>query len=258
MIDKGVIKIEYNASDNIADVVARQNCCESYVRVLQGHDTKIVNSNFTKAFGTHDLPMFVHCSDIHNDSTRLESAVKYARYIHADGLFLTGDYPQRGVENGISYVKALDDKYNIDSVSSKKNVPFFVGTGNHDVYQLLNNEYLFDSVISPFASKYKYKKDNNNYTDKCYYYTDLEIYDPRSQTTSTKTYKHIRFIMLDLVDGQQGQLTRWGISQDQINWFVSTLGSTPSDYGVLVGLHTLPYNVILPSEKNAELHNSGK
>ena len=69
-----------------------------------------------------------------------------------------------------------------------------------------------------------------------------EAYDYSITTNKTYYYKdfsslNIRIIALNIYEERHiGYSCR--ISQDQINWFISTLASTPANYGVIVIAHS--------------------
>ena len=256
-IANGEIKILYTPNDNHTSITQRQSHCEQYLRALQGRLVTNYGDTTRKCYGTHDLPMFVHCSDIHNDIVRLSSAIEYGKYIQADAVVLTGDYPMRGATNGIGYVKDLDEKWNPTTEDATQIMPILVGTGNHDPWHV-TLEAMRADIIEPFVEKYNYRKDASNLiSGRAYYYVDLNVPAPRDggYVNGSSTYNHtqlVRIIMLDLVDEQAGEISRWGISQAQIEWFIDTLNSTPSGAAILIGMHTSPDFMEAPSVRAAK------
>lgn len=256
-IANGEIKILYTPNDNHTSITQRQSHCEQYLRALQGRLVTNFGDTTRKCYGTHDLPMFVHCSDIHNDIVRLSSAIEYGKYIQADAVVLTGDYPMRGATNGIGYVKDLDEKWNPTTEDATQIMPILVGTGNHDPWHV-TLEAMRADIIEPFVEKYNYREDSENLiSGRAYYYVDLNVPAPRDggYVNGSSTYNHtqlVRIIMLDLVDEQAGEISRWGISQTQIDWFIDTLNSTPSGAAILIGMHTSPDFMEAPSVRAAK------
>lgn len=251
-IANGRIKILYTPNDGHLSITQRQSHCEPYLRALQG---RLVN-NFSSAtdrkrYGTHDLPMFIHCTDVHNDIVRLSSALEFGKYIQADAAILTGDYCMRGAKNGIKYIKELDDKWNPTDLQDDQKMPILVGTGNHDPWNVTLESMRAD-IIEPFVEKYNYREDSENLiSDKAYYYVDLNVPAPRNggYEWNSPSFNHtqlVRIIMLDIVDEQAGEISRWGISQAQIEWFIDTLNSTPEGAAILIGLHTAPDSMDAP------------
>lgn len=251
-IAAGRIKILYTPNDGHMTIMQRQSHCEKYVRALQGRLVKNFSSpEARKRYGTHDLPMFVHCTDIHNDIVRLSSAIEYAKYIQADAMVLTGDYPMRGATNGYGYIKDLDEKWNPATEETTQVLPILVGTGNHDPWHS-TLENMRAHLIDPFIERYNYRADADTLIeDVAYYYVDLNVPAPRDggYVNGSSTYNHtqlVRIIMLDIVDEQAGEISRWGISQAQIEWFIDTLNSTPEGAAILIGLHTAPDSMDAP------------
>jgi hypothetical protein len=171
------------------------------------------------------FPTIVHVSDAHGDETRLNSAHDYADYIKSDLVVNTGDNPffqLRSTQNdGVEFVKDIVFAHKTDFANC---------IGNHDQYTDSLAE-VFSLNISPFATEYGYHKStSSDVTDKCYYFKDLSA-------------QKIRLIALDIYDGIYNKAYRARVSQEQINWFISTLASTPSDYGVIVIMHQAPHTI---------------
>ena len=167
------------------------------------------------------FPTIVHVSDAHGDGIRLNAAHDYADYILADLVVNTGDNPFFEMTDGVNFVK--------DIVFSHK-TDFANCIGNHDQYTSTLAE-VFSLNISPFATDYGYHKStSSDVTDKCYYYKDLSA-------------QKIRLIALDIYEGIYYKAYRARVSQEQINWFISTLASTPTDYGVIVIMHQAPHTI---------------
>ena len=167
------------------------------------------------------FPTIVHVTDPHGDAIRLKSAHDYADYILADLVVNTGDNPFFAMTDGVNFVKDIVFAHNADFANC---------IGNHDQYTSTLAE-VFALNISPFATEYGYHKStSSDVTDKCYYFKDL-------------SEQKIRLIALDIYEDMKYVSYKARVSQTQINWFISTLASTPQDYGVIVIMHQAPHTV---------------
>lgn len=166
--------------------------------------------------------LLCHISDTHGDITRVANALKFAKFHNVDDVVLTGDAVLYKTE-GISHVFTEAMR-----------------CGQHMSYCLGNHESYGNSPQSSYlTSMQEYGEDNayvgngdNGAVDGGYYYHDI-------------TEKKVRIIALNLYEdasysGGSGKYSWNGkISQTQIDWFISTLQSTPSGYGVVVLMHQL-------------------
>ena len=151
----------------------------------------------------------VHVSDIHGDRERYKHALDYADSIRASMVINTGDTVVYNWFDGCHFV--LEDAF--DHVT-----PVCTAMGNHDVISSSENVF-YSTITQPLAEVYGYKHDANTDATHNYYYID-------------DTSKLIRYIVLMVYYGGSYDAT-------QTEWFVDTLASTPSGYGVVVALHTL-------------------
>jgi hypothetical protein len=151
----------------------------------------------------------------------LNAAHDYAEYILADLLVNTGDNPFFEMTDGVNFVKDIVFAHNTDFANC---------IGNHDQYTSTLAD-VFSKNISPFATDYGYHKStSSDVTDKCYYFKDLST-------------QKIRLIVLDVYDGMVNQAYKARVSQEQMDWFISTLSATPQDYGVIVVSHQAPHTI---------------
>ena len=193
------------------NVLCRNYDCEKYLGAIR--TTPSVSELST------DLPVIVHTSDIHGDAKRFNDVCEYADHLRARILINTGDNAYYTMENGVLFHEKIVFSHKTDFANC---------IGNHDIYTNDISQ-IFGKNISPFASEYGYHlSSNNDVTNKCYYYKDL-------------TDCSLRIIAIDNYDGLKYVAYRARISSEQINWFISTLASTPAGYGVLVISHQTPH-----------------
>lgn len=209
MIAAGAIRVRYKRVD------------------LDGQKRNGVSDNYTKAvilkypmLGISDsdkFPTFVHTTDIHGDAYRLQDAIDCARHNFVDALLVTGDVNAYNLNNGF---KALESMM-VDSP-----IPVLYCRGNHESYGnsdvALN---IFSKYYSTLASKWSYLKEAGTAADKTYYFKDFDA-------------KKIRVIALNPYEKYITSNNSAGFTQDQINWFITVLKSTPQDYGILCVLHS--------------------
>lgn len=207
-------------------------------------ETSVKSALFKKGdathIGVHEFPIFVHITDAHGDIVRIKNAIDYANEIQADAIFSTGDIIAQNVSNKF---KALSEEM------QKGNVPNLFCRGNHESYG--NSDSSFDvyaEYYEALATKWNYLKTYGNVSDKTYYYMDFAS-------------KKIRVIALNqyekTVVNIDSDTNNWGsYSQAQIDWFISTLLSTPQDYGVICIMHSPEaYPSLTPSLSSIEGHN---
>ena len=136
----------------------------------------------------------VHITDVHGDAKRLENAYIYAKSIGANCVVNTGDSVQNSYENGATFIREIDSKYNLLSI---------VTIGNHDAmrdgYSSIPNETIVNTILTGVYTR-------NNYTPSAspYYYVD----DSEHQ---------IRFIVVHVFEGNA---TVCNLSQTQVNWLI--------------------------------------
>lgn len=157
--------------------------------------------------------------DSHNDSTRMNSMIDYLNSIDVfDAGIMLGDM------SGSEFTDPITNYTNAIANTQK---PFLTVLGNHDVAGATSDANLW----TKYGDCYQYAQlaSGEAVSGKCYYYKDFASYK-------------IRIIVLMQYDmatraSDTGDLC---FGQDQINWLITTLTSTPSDYGVIVAEHTNP------------------
>lgn len=166
---------------------------------------------------------FVHASDFHGDVTRFRNVMDLARQLRADGALLTGDFTSDGLTTtGNEFVHEVLSEYD---------VPAVVCVGNHDTgVTNMDNQKVFDALISPLVASQGYESASGTPADKTWFFRDFAT-------------QKLRVISLNLYETDHTQADRTFISQAQIDWFIATLASVPSGYGVILAYHvseTLP------------------
>jgi hypothetical protein len=156
-----------------------------------------------------DKPIISHISDIHGDAVRYERFMAMSEYYGSTAVN-TGDNVVVSKSDGYSFLKTAIRKY--------PNVSTIACIGNHD--QSISNDVAYTDFYKMYDDAYTY----NLSTDKTYYYKDY-------------SQEKLRFIVLNIYEERcNGYGCR--ISKQQIDWFISTLASTPENYGVLVVAHS--------------------
>lgn len=151
--------------------------------------------------------------DIHTDPTRMLGIIEYLNAIDAfDAGVMLGDMSGLNFDSPITY-------YTDAIVNTQK--PFLTVLGNHDVYGATSDADLWNKYGALF--EYADLSSGEGVDGKCYYYKDFALYK-------------IRVIVLMQYDIKFDSVLCFG--QSQIDWFISTLDSTPSDYGVIICEHT--------------------
>ena len=214
-INKGELYIYYNDKYS-KDVINGNNAEEKYIKAVKYVDADNVNINCYP----DRLPLFVHTSDIHGDNTRFSRVMDYADYIEADGVLVTGDMV---AWNGDSYMDYVHDSFDEHKTLG------LICVGNHDAFgtnKELSAQY--NNVMKRAIDKFDYNVPSVTYPT--YYYKDLAA-------------KKIRVITLNEFERTDVNANYSWYSPEQISWFISTLLSTPQDYGVIVLFHR-PENAI--------------
>lgn len=168
--------------------------------------------------------------DIHGDGTRMQSIVTYLNsksFINA-GIML-GDLVGSNYTSDFSfYVPAIQNV----------NKPFITIAGNHDMGSeedhTLNAPSMEAFYNRYYAPTLQYAGTIVHTSGKCYFYKDFA--DEKIRMIMINQYDYPDADLL--VDGYQKGLVMY--SQAQIDWLISTLNSTPSDYAVIIALHSMP------------------
>lgn len=177
---------------------------------------------------------FMHISDTHTSKPNTR-AIQILNYLGANGfvkfLMHTGDILEDPKRNPPAW----------SNIVAAAQYPVFVTSGNHDVGNWANNpsqyktdSQFYDFFVTPQINAWGLKTDGNGNphpSGKNYYFTDF-------------TEEKIRFIVvyeyeIPSVSSQTdaGRGARW-ISQEQTDWFINTLYTTPAGYGVIVAKHS--------------------
>ena len=171
-------------------------------------------------------------TDLHGDQTRLANMVKYLNALDAfDAGICLGDIVGTDWRNSAEYYTAE---------ISKTEKPFLTVIGNHDAgYNTLTTGYtyiadLVDKFITPNI-QYADLESGEYPSGKSYYFKDFATYGIRLIVLNNYEYPSDN-------DGTNFLYHRgyncW--SQDQVDWFISVLNSTPSNYGVIIANHFVP------------------
>lgn len=157
--------------------------------------------------------------DVHADRTRTQNMVEYLNALDAfDAGIMLGDMSGNEYTDTIAfYLEALE---NVQK-------PFLTVLGNHDVVGATSDAELYTKFGDCF--QYAQLASGEAVSGKCYYYKDFAA-------------QKIRVIVLMQYDlaGRASDTGDICFGQDQINWFIGVLNSTPSDYGVIIAEHTNP------------------
>jgi hypothetical protein len=176
--------------------------------------------------------------DIHSDATRLANMVEYFNAVPAfDGAIMLGDVVSNDWTDSATYYT---------TAISQVNKPWLTVIGNHDAggfrstpRQTTQYTYIADLVEKFITPNIQYADlASGEYpSGASYYYKDF-------------TSQKIRIIVLNQYeypsdyDSDAGDFVYMRgyecYSQAQMTWFCNTLGSTPSDYGVIVAMHSYP------------------
>ena len=154
--------------------------------------------------------VIAHMSDVHGDYYRLKNMYDVCDEIGVDCVCTTGDIVGYKPSNGLDWYHDVINSSN--SLSA-------ICTGNHDVYNdSWADEDVYSFMFAPVAEKI------GNTTGKTWYYTDI-------------VSKKLRIMSINLY--QYGGESRWytHFTEEQLQWFVNSLLSVPSGYGVIVLMH---------------------
>lgn len=153
--------------------------------------------------------------DSHNDSTRMNSMVDCLNSVETfDAGIMLGDM------SGNEYTDPIT---NYMSALANVQKPFLTVLGNHDVVGAASDADLYTKYGD--CLDYADLSASELVSGKLYYYKDFSA-------------QKIRVIVLMQYDIKfDGNLC---FGQSQIDWFISTLNSTPSGYGVIIAEHTNP------------------
>lgn len=181
--------------------------------------------------GYNSYIAFLVTTDIHDDWAHFRRAIQYANDEELiDTVLVLGD-----VGNTPSGLR----NYNFEEDALKCRVPVLTVPGNHEVatnepHIPFSNEEFINKFYTPNLISHNGEVHEQN---SVWWYKDYsrEI----NQNPYDKTTKHLRVIGLNQGDySSELGYNEWIFSQEQIDWLVKILDSTPSDYSVLILTHS--------------------
>lgn len=215
------IKIEANLLDLTDNNIIKPFSIEDFS--VASAVQKTANSRTEDDFNS--MLTIIHVSDIHGDEVRHQNMVNFAKKLAASDCTVvivnTGDSVAYDGYDGTYY---LEDQY-----YSKYGIKYLITTGNHEYFNkngigAISESYVYNNLITPFIEDNSYQITSG----KTYYYSDISSHN-------------IRFIILNPFEVG-------GMSTEQITWFINTLKSTPSNYGIIVAMHAPLLDVIKVEE----------
>lgn len=213
LIDNSEIEISYN------DIINDNSETEKYAKSILRYFFNIAEAgtqvNALKLNGSiPNIPTFGHTSDVHGDAKRFMQFLDYCDYIGVDAALVSGDF--------VSVTPAQSCQF-INDIANEHNTMVLPCTGNHDCFGLLTAQEQREQVVGYLMTK-------NNVTTNpldnypTYFYKDIAS-------------KKIRIISLNTYEGNR-EGYNCNLTQQQCNWFIEALASTPTDYGVIVMFHS--------------------
>lgn len=221
LIEYGLLKVTYVLDGNDR-IIENNSDNEKYLRAMLLDPSRETRNGYANA-------IIMHSSDIHGDFKRAENFMTYADYLGADIALISGDIVIFDNTNGADYMTEIDANFK---------TPLAVCVGNHETTVntldgiATTDKTVYDILLAGLVSHTKNGWVMPSIQYPTYFYRDI-------------TDKKIRVISLNLYEGGQmrvgdysGNSDRCHPSQTQVNWFISTLQSTPNDYGIMVMCHT--------------------
>ena len=176
---------------------------------------------------------FIHISDTHTSKPNTR-AIQILNYLGANGfvkfLMHTGDILEDPKNNPPAW----------SNIVSAAQYPVLLTSGNHDVgnwatspSQYKTDAQFYNAFVAPQINAWGLKSDGGGTphpSGKNYYFTDFT--DEKIRLIVAYEYE------IPSVESQQdaGRGARW-ISQEQTDWFINSLLTTPNGYGVIVAKH---------------------
>lgn len=208
MINGGDVVIEFEGGP---DIFERALANDSAIKAAMLQLTATPENNVLGK-----LPTFMQVTDVHGDIYRMGDAMCFAEQLGIDAVLATGDIIAYEVSNRWDA---------LENIMLGSKVPVCFCRGNHETYGNSDSSFnVFSTYYQKLASKWSYLK-TTSVTDATYYYKDFAS-------------KKIRVIALNPYERAIIRNNYGCFSQAQINWFISTLLSTPADYGVVCILHS--------------------
>ena len=208
-LEAGTISVTYDKGND--DSIIRHNYDnEKVVRAAMRNLVSGLANNTDRA--NRNLPTFAHTSDVHGDATRFARFAEYCDYLGVDAALVSGDLVGREPNNRMNY---------IDDVADTCTTPIMICIGNHDA-RSMSEQNQYEQIMSHLITVNESTVDAEK-EYPTYYYQDFAA-------------KKIRLIALNLYEATHSS-DDVNFTQQQCEWFISALASTPQDYGVLVMFH---------------------
>lgn len=217
LIDKKGIEISFNDFDY--DIISASGSDEKYlksmIRYFFDDEEAGTRADALQQNGLiPNIATFGHASDIHGDVKRYAQFLDYCDYLGVDAALISGDFVA---------VSPLQSCQFINDVADKHTSMVLPCTGNHDCLHLYTAQEQRAQIVG-------YLMDKNNVVTNpledypTYFYKDIDD-------------KNIRIISVNLYEGNHEDY-KCNFTEKQANWFISSLASTPANYGVIVMLHS--------------------
>ncbi len=217
-------KDNIDSDGNIRNNVKVTDIDKTGLKLIYVGTANVVADNRAKmadiALNRGNYAVITHGSDVHGDIVRLYNMMQFSEAIGADFAAVTGDITAFANRTGYSaFVNAmLGRKTNVIAVA-----------GNHDIGYMPNGAESdlkkYEQLFSKLYSEYGYKNTESN---KCYYYKDDEQHK-------------LRVITLDQYERTNGVSDKYWemrMNQQQVDFLIETLNSTPEDYSIVLAYHS--------------------
>ena len=230
-IDKGMLAVQYE--DEEPDVIERNVSKDVQVGAIRRNLTGLMD-------GMNSMFVFGHISDLHGDSIRFVNFMRYMSNQGIDAVINSGDSVMYRGEDRTVFCQTITANY--------PTIPYLFCIGNHESLGE-RGATLFADNIQPLVTPNGYLKSAGTPADDCFYYRDFPA-------------KKIRIISINY---HNGGVYQGSLGQTQITWFINTLLSTPSGYGIIVTLHSpedrivvsAPYDVFRQKIRVVEYQEDG-
>ena len=171
-------------------------------------------------------------ADVHGDATRTANMIEYLNAVDAfDAGIMLGDIGA-WESDATWYTQAI----------SQTNKPFLTVVGNHDAAGNMSVDATSYEYVHDFYEKfiepnlpYADLSTGEHESDNVYYYKDFASHKIRLICVNQYDYPPDK--VGDTYVYKRGENC---YSQSQITWLCNTLASTPTDYAVIIALHSFP------------------
>ena len=222
LINSGEIEITYKED---YDIIKANIESEKYIKSILRHFFNLSEGlTYREALEANtevpNIPTFGHASDIHGDAKRYAQFLDYCDYIGVDAALITGDFVLNNPNQACQFINDIADTHKTMVLPC---------TGNHDCYGLYTSQEQREKIVGHLMDK------NNVVTNPLenyptYFYKDI-------------TAANIRIISLNTYEGHRLQ-HRSNITEQQCNWFIDALASTPNGYGIMVLYHAPEKSIV--------------